>query len=73
MNSFQLINTKKPLQTVHSLESNVFQFGKWKLIDLFLDTRKLHSQPANFFHFNDLAALILCSNKNNFNSTEDWE
>ena len=49
------------MQSAHSLKPNVAQLGQWKLIDLPVDSRKLHSQPADYFHFNDLAALILCT------------
>jgi hypothetical protein len=45
------------------LKENASQLEKWKLVDLPLDERKLHSQPAEYFHYNDLTGLILCLNQ----------
>lgn len=42
------------------MKENIFQLEKWKLVDLPLDEKRLHSQPADYFHYNDLAGLILC-------------
>ena len=42
------------------MKENISQLEKWKLVDLPLDEKKLHSQPADYFHYNDLAGLILC-------------
>lgn len=51
------------LPTVHSLKENISQLEKWKLVDLPLDEKMLHSQSADYFHYNDLAGLILCLNQ----------
>lgn len=60
-----------PLQSVHSLKENVALFeGKWTLVDLPFDSKKLHSQPADYFHFNDLTALILCFSGESFKLAE---
>lgn len=45
------------------MKENISQLEKWKLVDLPFDEKKLHSQPADYFHYNDLAGLILCLNQ----------
>lgn len=57
---FQLSNAPKLLPTAHSIRANSSTISKWTLLDLPMDMQALHSQPADFFHFNDLRSLILC-------------
>ena len=42
------------------MKENISQLEKLKLVDLPLDEKKLHSQPADYFRYNDLTGLILC-------------